>query len=53
MEMRQEKLRKMTEKMQKILSQEKINSYILEQLGERTEMLASELPLRIVMVFFK
>ncbi len=52
-EMRQEKLRKMTEKMQKIFSQEKIDGYIKEQLGERNEMLASQLPLESLEDFVK
>lgn len=51
--LRQDKLRKMTEKMQKILSQEKIDGYIKEQLGEQMEMLASELPLKNIEDFIK
>lgn len=53
LEKRQEKLRKITEKMQKILSQEKIDYYIKEQLGGRGEMLASELPLENIEDFVK
>lgn len=43
--MRQEKMRRMMEKMQRILSPEKINHYIEECMGERKEILATELPL--------
>lgn len=42
---RQEKMRRMVEKMQKILSAEKIGRYVDECMGERKEMLATELPL--------
>lgn len=41
---RQEKLRKMLEKMQRTLSPEKIDSYVSEKLGKRKEMLATEFP---------
>lgn len=44
-ELRQEKMRRMMEKMQKILSAEKIGRYVDECLGGRKEMLATELPL--------
>ena len=43
--LRQEKMRRMVEKMQKILSAEKIGRYVDECMGERKEMLATELPL--------
>lgn len=42
---RDEKRRKMREKLEKILSPEKISLYVEEQMGDRTKMLASELPL--------
>lgn len=51
--LRQEKLRKMTEKMQKILSPEKIGRYIEGQLGEKNQMLASQLPLEDTEDFIK
>ena len=50
---RQEKLRKMMEKMQRVLSPEKIDKYVKEQLGGRKEMLASKLPLETVEDFVK
>ena len=43
-ELRQEKLRKMTEKMQRILSPERIERFVEEQLGDREKIYASELP---------
>ena len=43
--LRQEKMRCMMEKMQKILSPEKIDHYVRENRGGRKEMLATELPL--------
>ncbi|HKM22410.1 MAG TPA: Wadjet anti-phage system protein JetA family protein [Lachnospiraceae bacterium] len=46
--LRQEKLKKMTEKMQQILSPERIESYVKSQLGSRNRMQASELPLENV-----
>jgi len=52
-EMRQAKLKKMVEKMQNILSPEKINCYIEEQLGEKEVMLATELPLSCAEDFVK
>ena len=51
--LRQEKIRRMTEKMQKILSPERIERYVLEQLGKRESMLASHLPLRTVEDYIK
>ena len=42
-ELRQEKLRKMTEKMQRILSPERIERFVEEQLGDREKIYASEL----------
>lgn len=44
-ELRNEKKRKMLEKLAKVLNPEKIDGYVEKQLGERPEMLASELPL--------
>lgn len=51
--LRQEKMRRMVEKMQKILSTEKIGRYVDECMGERKEMLATELPLSDVGDFVK
>ena len=53
MELRQEKMRRMMEKMQKILSPEKINHYVGQCIGSRKEMLATELPLSNVEDFVK
>ncbi len=53
MELRQEKMRRMMEKMQKILSSEKINHYVGQCIGSRKEMLATELPLSNVEDFVK
>lgn len=43
--LREEKRRRMAEKLARILSPEKINAYVTEMLGDRQAMLASELPL--------
>lgn len=51
--LRQEKMRRMVEKMQKILSAEKIGRYVDECMGGRKEMLATELPLSDVEDFVK
>lgn len=51
--LRQEKLRRMTEKMQRILSPERIDSYVKVQMGERKLMKASEFPLENVEDFMK
>lgn len=51
--LRQEKLKRMTEKMQRILSPERIDSYVKTQMGERRVMRASELPLHNVEDFIK
>lgn len=51
--LRQEKLRKMTEKMQRMLTPDKIGAYVEERLGERTSMRAGELPLEGVEDFIK
>lgn len=53
LELRQEKMRRMMEKMQKILSTEKIGHYVEHYLGDRKEMLATELPLENVEDFVK
>lgn len=50
---RQKKLKKMMEKMRRVLSPEKVGRYVDEQLGDRTEMRASELPLAEVEDFVK
>ena len=44
-ELRNEKMRRMLEKMARVLNPEKINNYVEKQLGSRKEMSASELPL--------
>lgn len=44
-ELRDEKIRRMLKKLERILNPEKINHYVEQQLGDRQEMLASELPL--------
>lgn len=44
-ELRQEKLRKMIEKMERVLNPEKINQYIRLHMGSKTQLKASELPL--------
>ena len=44
-ELRREKMRKMAAKIQKVVSLEKIQSYVDSQLGEKEEMEASQLPL--------
>lgn len=51
--LREEKLRKMMEKLEKVLEPEKINSYIDLQLGTRKNMKASELPMTDVEDFVK
>lgn len=51
--LRQEKMRRMTEKMQRILSPERIEAYVKVQLGSRDLMKASELPLESVEDFIK
>ena len=44
-ELRNEKMRRMLEKMARVLNPDKINNYVEKQLGSRKEMSASELPL--------
>lgn len=46
LEFRQEKVKKMLEKMERILNPEKIDMYITKQMGGRNAMLASELPMK-------
>lgn len=53
LELRQEKLKRMTEKMQRILSPERIDGYVKLQMGDRKKMKASELPLQSVEDFMK
>ena len=45
LEFRNEKMRKMLEKLARVLNPEKVNDYVITQLGDRKDMLASELPL--------
>ena len=51
--LRQEKLRRMTEKMQHILSPERIDNYVKQEMGERSLMRASELPLQNIEDFMR
>ena len=44
-ELRQAKLKKMMEKMERVLNPQKINAYVLEYMKDRAEILASQLPL--------
>lgn len=53
LELRQEKMRRIAEKMKKILSVGKIERYVDECMGDRKEMLATELPLSDVEDFVK
>lgn len=52
-ELRQEKLRRMAEKMRKVLSPVKINAYVKMQMGERKELLATQFPLQNAEDFVK
>lgn len=45
-ELRNEKIRRMLEKLAQVLNPEKIDGYVEKQLGDRKEMQASELPLQ-------
>lgn len=45
-ELRQAKLKKMMEKMERVLNPQKINAYVLECMKGRDEILASQLPLK-------
>ncbi len=49
----QEKLQKMMEKLQKILTPEKMNQYVIDQMGGQKKMLATEFPLETVDDFVK
>ena len=51
--LRQEKMKRMTEKMQRILSPERIGAYVKAQMGDRIFMQASELPLADMEDFIK
>lgn len=51
--LRQEKMRRITEKMQRILSPEKIGKYVDSQLGDNLEMRAAQFPLEKVEDFIK
>lgn len=53
MGLREDKLKKMVEKMQKILSPEKIELYLKEYMGDQEAMLATQLPLETVEDFVK
>ena len=53
LETRQEKLRKMAEKMQKVLSPGKVNAYVKTQLGGKRELLAAQFPLENTEDFVK
>ena len=53
LELRQEKLRRMAQKMQKVLSPAKINAYVRAQLGEKKELLATQFPLESTEDFIK
>lgn len=44
-ELRDEKIRRMLEKLARVINPEKVNNYVEKHLGDRREMLASELPL--------
>ena len=51
--LRQEKMRRITEKMQKSLSPEKIGKYVDSQLGDKGELRAAQFPLENVEDFIK
>lgn len=52
-EIRNEKLKKMMEKLARVLNPEKIDRYVEQQLADRTQMMASELPLATTDDFVK
>lgn len=52
-ELRNEKMKKMLEKMANVLTPERVNNYVDEQLGERKEIFASELSLKSTEDFVK
>lgn len=51
--LRQEKMRRITEKMQRILSPEKIGKYVDSRLGDKAELRAAQFPLENVEDFIK
>ena len=51
--LRQEKMRKMMEKMQRVLNPQKINQYVSTYMQEKKEMRASEFPMENVEDFVK
>ncbi|MDD7209945.1 MAG: DUF5716 family protein [Lachnospiraceae bacterium] len=51
--LRREKIRHLTEKMQKILSPEKIEKYVEKQLGENNQLCAGQFPLEEIEDFIK
>jgi len=53
MELRQEKLRKMMEKMQRVMNPDKINQYVKAHMGEKGQIYASQLPLESTEDFVK
>lgn len=53
LELRQEKLRRMAEKMQKVLSPARINAYVRNWMGGREELLATQFPLENTEDFVK
>ncbi len=53
LELRQEKLRKMMEKMQRVMNPDKINHYVGEVMGDLKEMQASGLPMETTEDFVK
>ena len=53
LELRQEKLQRMMEKMQRVLNPEKINNYIKKHMGENRQIYASKLPMETKEDFVK
>ncbi len=53
MELRQEKLRKMMEKMQRVMNPDKINQYVKAHMEEKGQIYASQLPLNSTEDFVK
>ncbi|WP_075717792.1 Wadjet anti-phage system protein JetA family protein [Roseburia sp. 499] len=53
LELRQEKLQRMMEKMQRVLNPEKINNYIKKHMGENRQIYASKLPMETTEDFVK
>lgn len=52
-ELRDEKMRRMLNKLARVINPEKVNNYVEKHLGDRREMLASELPLENTDDFIK